>query len=463
MTETPTNTSLSRTPPRITILALLAWVSSGFLHAETLTELIYLSEFGSAGSQAGQFKSPWGLAVDSRDRIIVTDVLNHRIQICDESGTCVTFGQQGAELGQFNYPQGIDLNAQGEIIVADTYNNRVQICDSSGDCRFLADAQGEARVFDNPQDVAVDNMDQIIVTEPKQDRYHVCIDRGDCQTVTDIEGEPNSFNRPLSVAVLPDGKIVLMTTQWEIWICDDQGDCEKSFGSRGDGPGQFSDPGEILVDDRGWIIVADKDNSRIQFCDQTGNCEAFILHKTAAQLDWWPTGLGLDSHGHLVIADQRGHHVQIYDVTQIEGPAIPINFSMNDAWYDPGMPGQGFLVNVFDDLTQRLFLAWFTFDLERPDSLLTANVGEPGHRWLTAQGIYHTYTATLDIHLSEGGRFLNPTPETVLSKYGEMTIRFSDCAHGTIHFDIPSTGRIGEIPIERLAPDSEILCQEFIK
>jgi len=33
-------------------------------------------------------------------------------------------------------------------------------------------------------------------------------------------------------------------------------------------------------------------------------------------------------------------------------------------------------------------MAWFTHDTERPDTGVEAILGEPGHRWLTAQGPY---------------------------------------------------------------------------
>jgi len=42
-----------------------------------------------------------------------------------------------------------------------------------------------------------------------------------------------------------------------------------------------------------------------------------------------------------------------------------INPGLNDAWYNPATNGQGFLITVFPELKQ-LFLAWFTFDIERP-------------------------------------------------------------------------------------------------
>jgi len=76
-----------------------------------------------------------------------------------------------------------------------------------------------------------------------------------------------------------------------------------------------------------------------------------------------------------------------YYASVLSGQDFQINAGLNDAWYDPETAGQGFLITVFPDIGQ-MFLAWFTYDVERPGEGVTAQLGEPGHRWLTAQGPY---------------------------------------------------------------------------
>ena len=56
---------------------------------------------------------------------------------------------------------------------------------------------------------------------------------------------------------------------------------------------------------------------------------------------------------------------------------------LDDAWFNKTTNGQGLLITVFPDIKQ-MFLAWFTFNVERPPEDVTAFLGEPGHRWLTA-------------------------------------------------------------------------------
>ena len=108
-----------------------------------------------------------------------------------------------------------------------------------------------------------------------------------------------------------------------------------------------------------------------------------------------------------------------------------------------------------------MFLAWFTYDMERPAEGVTAQLGEPGHRWLTAQGPFDGDTANLTIYVTAGGVFdaANPKAVTDLDGDGTMTIEFAGCNAGLVNYSITSLGISGEIPIERIALDNVPLCE----
>jgi formylglycine-generating enzyme required for sulfatase activity len=147
-------------------------------------------------------------------------------------------------------------------------------------------------------------------------------------------------------------------------------------------------------------------------------------------------------------------------ISSVEGLGIQINAGLNDAWYNPFTDGQGFLITVFPVL-QQMFVAWFTYDTERPPEDVTAMLGEPGHRWLTAQGPYEGDTANLTIFVTEGGVFdsAEPATSTDLDGDGTMTIEFADCTEGLVSYEITSLGISGEIPIQRIALDNVVLCE----
>ena len=143
----------------------------------------------------------------------------------------------------------------------------------------------------------------------------------------------------------------------------------------------------------------------------------------------------------------------------LNGQDFHINAGLNDAWFNLATAGQGFLITVFPDIKQ-MFLAWFTYDTERPPEDVTAQLGEPGHRWLTAQGPYDGDTANLTIFVTEGGVFdaAEPAATTDPAGDGTMTIEFADCTEGLVNYEITSLDISGEIPIQRITPDNVALC-----
>jgi plastocyanin len=147
----------------------------------------------------------------------------------------------------------------------------------------------------------------------------------------------------------------------------------------------------------------------------------------------------------------------------VEGVSIPpflINDALSDAWYFPETDGQGFLIIVWE--TRKLvFLSWYTYDTERPPEDVTAILGEPGHRWLTALGPYEGDTALMDVFLSQGMIFDSAElpVDTVQYPGATMEIVWTGCNAGIVKYNIPSLNLVGEVPIERIADDHVAACE----
>ena len=169
------------------------------------------------------------------------------------------------------------------------------------------------------------------------------------------------------------------------------------------------------------------------------------------------TTFGLAEDGSVYMVHQNSGVYLISD-GDVVSENLRINAGLNDAWFNPDTNGQGFLITVFEE-SGVLFLAWFTFDVERPPEDVTALLGEPGHRWLTAQGTFSGDTATLDIFVSSGGVFDSAAPAVGIVKDGTMTIKWTDCNAAVLTYDIPSLGLSGPIPIERIVLDNVMLCE----
>ena len=136
-----------------------------------------------------------------------------------------------------------------------------------------------------------------------------------------------------------------------------------------------------------------------------------------------------------------------------------INPGLNDAWYDPETPGQGFLMTVLPE-AETLFLAWFTFDTERPPEDSSAHLGEAGHRWLTAQGSYDANFAWLDVSLTQGGVFNEGEPVPQRGEpVGHMQIYWDDCESADLSYQLAGLGLSGGMRLRRIVPDNVPLCE----
>ena len=137
-----------------------------------------------------------------------------------------------------------------------------------------------------------------------------------------------------------------------------------------------------------------------------------------------------------------------------------INAGLNDAWFNPDSAGQGFFIIVWED-SKLVFLAWFTYDTERPPEDVSAILGEAGHRWLTALGPFDGDTALLDTFLSSGMVFDSAEPPVTTEQLEGATIEivWTDCKQGILKYDIPSLGLSGEIPIQRIVEDKVAACE----
>jgi hypothetical protein len=148
-------------------------------------------------------------------------------------------------------------------------------------------------------------------------------------------------------------------------------------------------------------------------------------------------------------------------VHDMEMVGFELNAGLNDAWFDPDTDGQGFLITVFPDLGSAS-LAWFTYDTELPSDDARANLGDPGHRWLTATGPILDNRVVMDIEMTSGGLFDMPTDiqrTDPPGSDGQVILTFTSCNSGTVEYDIPSINRQGTVPIQRVVGDNVALCE----
>jgi len=81
--------------------------------------------FGSSGSNAGQFRDPAGLVVDSSDTIIIVDSKNNRLQLVDRDYTFCGAVKVDSPLSR---PSGIFLSQEDRMIFVSNYAQQSVVC-----------------------------------------------------------------------------------------------------------------------------------------------------------------------------------------------------------------------------------------------------------------------------------------------------------------------------------------------
>ena len=89
----------------------------------------------------------------------------------------------------------------------------------------------------------------------------------------------------------------------------------RSFGSKGDKDGEFLHPTGITIDIKGRLIVADRDNHRIQIMQPTG--EFFAKFGSKGEHDGQLNdthGLAVLSNGNIAVADLKNNRIQLFSL-----------------------------------------------------------------------------------------------------------------------------------------------------
>lgn len=243
-----------------------------------------------------------GVAVDSRQHVYVFNRGTHPLVVFDQQGHFLkTWGQ-----GMFRRPHGITIAPDDTLFLTDDLGHTVQ--------RFTADGE-------------------LLLTLGTGRPSPTGIQGNDYRTI--LEGGP-PFNQPTNVA---------LNSQGDIFVSDGYGNARvhrfsaegtllRSWGGPGTKAGQFNLPHGIAIDRLGRVVVADRENSRLQFFSQDGDF-----------LDEWrdvlrPMQVLVDADGLLYVAEV-GYRAGLYPWTEVPPGAPGARISV----FDP----RGKLVARFGD------------------------------------------------------------------------------------------------------------------
>jgi len=249
-----------------------------------------LFAFGKKGLGPCDFDTPHDIIVDQENRVVVSDLLNHRLQILEFQPRTQTLRHVRDFQANFQFPKGLGLTEHGHVLVCDSGNHRVQVFNMLEDFRFVREfgSQGSA------------------------------------------EGQ---FMCPLDVAVNREGEILVADSSSRISVFDKEGLFLRYIGARGKKDGCFNYPASITVSDEDMLYVCDQGNGRVQVLRASDGAflhkwgagrkkkgstegdeeppppaeeekEQQAVEKTPAEPEMSkPMGIAVNSHGTVVVAD----------------------------------------------------------------------------------------------------------------------------------------------------------------
>ncbi len=390
---------------------------------------IYVSDYGPNLSRANG-TSIWKITPDGQRSLFVTGLAGASGSAFDSQGNLFQSHLNGGTVrritpdGQmttystgFSGPVGLVINANDEIFVANCRENTIRKAVPNGRSTLFTGSV----LFNCPNGLTLDDNGNLYTVNFLDSNMLKITATGQVSLFTTIPGGGNGH------VVYRDG--VLYATSFRgnrLFRVSMDGDVTVLAGSaqpgRDDGPSdqaRFFRPNGIDINADGTIIYVN-DSDVITSTDQ--------LHSNSL----------------------RAVHLD----------TIEMNAGLNDAWFNPATEGQGFFITVFAELGV-VSLAWFTYDTVLPDQDAHANLGDPGHRWLTALGTIDGNRAVMDISNTSGGLFDTATQIERVND-GTITLTFDDCNAGTVDYDIPSIAQQGSVPIERVASDNIALCEALI-
>jgi len=258
---------------------------------------------------------PYSVVSDSQNRIIVTDPGSAGIHIFDFTQHKYKFISRVKEVDGLFAPQCVAVDAEDNIYVTDSYSGKIFVFDSQGKFRHLIGSLKGEGYFKRATGIAVDSAAQrIYVTDTLRHQVWALDLQGNVvQKIGDCGTGKGQFNYPTELRL--DGKdlLVVDAMNFRVQVLDRTGKFEYAVGDVGDGAGYMFRPKGIGVDSEGHLYVAEGISGMVQVFDRQGQLLYYFGQKGSGFGEFQlPAGLFIDHNDRVLVVDSYTHRVQVF-------------------------------------------------------------------------------------------------------------------------------------------------------
>jgi len=269
-------------------------------------------QWGKAGiAKPGYFLSPQHLAFDSENNVYVTDLGNSRVQKFDSTGNFLTeWGSRGSDSGEFGHPTGITVSNEF-VFVVDNKNHNVQKFTLDGE--FISKWGGfgnDNGFFKSPMGIVVSDDAFIYIVDSGNARIQKFTFDGQYVTSFGQSGKHDGgFIMPTDIAINSDKIYVTDPNQSKIIVFDLKGNFKKILDNSVGGYPVY--PRGIVFDEENNFYVADYRNNRIIQYNEFGVSLSIFGQMGSSDSNFkFPIDVAISNDGYLYVTDSLGNRVQ---------------------------------------------------------------------------------------------------------------------------------------------------------
>ncbi len=226
-----------------------------------------LRSFGSFGSGEGEFKYPSGVALDGEGSIIVADNVNHCIKKLTQEGQFIELActEEGKPF-QSDFPRGVTYNTTCEKVymISDSQGAQILNADLSFSSSFGSKGSDKGEL-DNAHDISCDSTGNVYITDTTNHRIQVFTAEGRFLRMFGRSGDGRGeLYFPICISIDSSDRVYVSDNNHRVSVFTSEGQFITSFGRKGKGPGETTHPRGLAVDASGMVYLCDSNNHRIQ-------------------------------------------------------------------------------------------------------------------------------------------------------------------------------------------------------